>query len=314
MKVLIAGSGTTGGLLGARLIERGIDTTFCVRPRRKAQLLTTGLRLYSPYGRFRRHVSAITPDEITTQFDVVVIAPRAHSYGDAVKAVQMAFGPSSIIVPIVEGADHLQSELIHGGHLIGGRLEARISIDADGFLGQRGPVAELSLGACDPLDSERAEWLAHFLGGRGLKAMVVPRIGDAIWERYCFSAACVAVNASTGTSVRDAIRSTNHITSFDRLMAEASNVGRKIGLQPRPGELARYRSAYRMESRPVQPPALITDGGARADEAVYLLVEMVEIATRAGMPVPRLRAARDKLLRPSLATATTVDGDDVEAA
>jgi hypothetical protein len=69
-----------------------------------------------------------------------------------------------------------------------------------------------------------------------------------------------------------------------------------------------------MESRPVQPPALITDGGARADEAVYLLVEMVEIATRAGMPVPRLRAARDKLLRPSLATATTVDGDDVEAA
>jgi ketopantoate reductase len=86
MKVLIVGSGTTGGLIGARLIERGVEVTFCTRPERKVQLMTTGLTLSSSYGRFRRPACAITPDEIDTQFTVVIIACRAHHYGDTVNA------------------------------------------------------------------------------------------------------------------------------------------------------------------------------------------------------------------------------------
>ncbi len=316
MKVLIAGSGTTGGLIGARLVERNVDVTFCTRPERKVQLMTAGLTLRSPYGRFRRPVYAITPDEIDLRFDVVIIACRAQNYAEAVGAVQMACAPETIIAPIVEGADHLQAELIQAGHLIAGRLEARIDIDADGILTQRGPCAELKLGACVPGDAGRAQWLADLLAGRGINTSVEPRIGDAIWERYAFAAASVAINALTGLSLRDAVGPTHHITSFDRLLAEAAEVGGKIGLRPRPEKFAKYRNAYRMETRPVQPPALVTAGGARADEAAYLLIEMVEIAKRAGVMVPRLRAARDRLLRVQLATATSTKSntDNVEAA
>lgn len=314
MKILIAGSGTTGALIGARLVERGIHPTFCVRLERKVQLLTTGLMLNSPYGRFRRAVDAITPDAINSQFDVVIIACRAHAYADAVVAVQMSIAPDTHVVPIIEGADHLQAALIHGGHLFGGRLEARLVIDADGVVTQRGPVAELKLGARDPFEAGRADWLARLLGGRGLKTMIEPRIGDAIWERYCFTAASVATNVMSGMSLRDAVRPTHYITAFDRMMAEGAEVGRKIGLDPRSEEISKYRTAYRMETRPVQPPALVTAGGARADEAAYLLIEMTEIATRASVPVTRLRAARDKLLRPAFATATDGDIDEGETA
>jgi hypothetical protein len=64
-----------------------------------------------------------------------------------------------------------------------------------------------------------------------------------------------------------------------------------------------------METRPVQPPALVTGAGRGSDEAVFLLLEMVAIAERAGIPVPRLRAARDTLVCPREITVPTVEVD-----
>jgi len=44
MKILMVGSGTAGGLFGARLLENKADVTFVVRRERKLQLITRGGR------------------------------------------------------------------------------------------------------------------------------------------------------------------------------------------------------------------------------------------------------------------------------
>lgn len=308
MRILIAGSGATGGLIGARLIEKKCDVTFLVRPERKAQLLTTGLVLHSPYGRFRRPVSAVTPDELSGVYDLIIIACRAMDYTAVLDMLVFSIGPETVVVPVLEGADQLQHDLVpNGGRRIGGVIEARIVLDADGILHQRTPEAELHIGAVHPLDDEHARYIASLLEGRGIKSMPSDRIESAIWERYCFTAAAVAVNVRIGVSLRDAVPSTHHQTSLDRMMSEGILVGQAIGLKPRPEYVMRYRRAFRMETRPVQPPALVSGAGRGSDEAVFLLFEMVAIAERAGVAVPRLRAARDRLVCPRQTPALEVD-------
>ena len=309
MRILIVGSGCAGGLIGARLIEKKCDVTFLVRLQRKSQLLTTGLVLHSHYGKFRRPVAAITPNELRGIYDLIIIACRAMDYDSVLEMLVFSIGPETMVVPVLEGANHLRRDLVpNGGRLIGGVLEARIVLDADGVLHQRMPGAELHIGAMDPFDDLAARQIAALLDGRGIKSISSVRIEAAIWERYCFTAAAVATNVRTGLSLRDAVRPTHHVTSFDVLLREGILIGEAIGLQPRHEYVMRYRHGFRMETRPVQPPALVNGAGRGSDEAVFLLFEMVAIAERAGVPVPKLRAARDDLLRPR---EITLAADDV---
>ena len=145
MKMLIVGSGAAGGLIGARLIENKCEVTFLVRPARKAQLLTTGLALYSHFGKFRRPVYAITLDELRGVYDLIVIACRAQDYEATLATVAPSIGVETTVLPVIEGASHLQPDLVpNGGRHIGGMLEARIALDADGVLHQRLPVPEVA--------------------------------------------------------------------------------------------------------------------------------------------------------------------------
>ena len=315
MNILIVGSGAAGGLIGARLIEQKCDVTFLVRPERKAQLMTTGLVLYSHFGKFRRPVSAITLDELKGFYDLIIVAVRATDYESVLQSITPSIGSQTAVLPVIEGAGHLQVDLIqNGGRLFAGLLEARVSVDADGCLHQRLPVAELTIGAADPSDTDETHRLAGLLKGRGLVTCASDRVQDRIWERYCFAAAAIAVNALTGLSVRDAIHPTHRATILDRLITEGVSVGKAIGLSPDPTRARRYRESFRREGRPVQPPALVTDPGHGGCESAYLLLEMCCIADRAKVGVPLLRAARQALLSPCDITLTAKHVSDDEVA
>ena len=123
MRFLVIGSGTIGGLIGARLVEKGCDVAFLVRPARRVQLLTTGLALSSHFGRFRRPVTVVEPGALGDGvFDVVIIACRTQDYSGVLKLLVAHIGPETTVMPVLEGADHLVSELIpNGGRLVGGR-------------------------------------------------------------------------------------------------------------------------------------------------------------------------------------------------
>ena len=50
MRLLVLGAGGTGGYIGGRLAQAGIDVSFLVRPARAALLRERGLRIRSPLG------------------------------------------------------------------------------------------------------------------------------------------------------------------------------------------------------------------------------------------------------------------------
>ena len=97
--------------------------------------------LTSHFGKFRRPTFVITPDELTGVYDLIVIACRAPDYEEVLRMIAPSIGSETIVLPLIEGAAHLQGDLVpNGGRLIGGVLEARLVLDADGIPHQRLPA------------------------------------------------------------------------------------------------------------------------------------------------------------------------------
>ncbi len=48
MRILVVGAGAIGGYFGGRLLEAKQDVTFLVRPRRAAELASSGLEVRAP--------------------------------------------------------------------------------------------------------------------------------------------------------------------------------------------------------------------------------------------------------------------------
>lgn len=281
MRVLIIGSGATGGFIGARLLEKKIDLSFLVRPERKVQLLTRGLRLRSPFGEFRRPVHAITADEIKGAYDLVVPTVRGHHYEEALLLAAPAIGPDTVLMPIVEGARHLEYPPgAEGPRVLGAVLEARTSLDADGILSQRTPAAELHIGALRAGDEQLASELAEIFVGRGLKVIESDRVRAKCWEKFSFAAAAVATAHLKKRPLRDAIRFVHGAPYLQDTLKEGYRIGSAAGFSPDMLEIGNYQKAFTLVGRPVQAPAMVGDDGAAGDEAFYLLDEMVGIGRR----------------------------------
>ena len=56
MRILVVGAGAIGGYFGGKLLAAGADVTFLVRPKRAAELASTGLVITVPQGTFTGRV------------------------------------------------------------------------------------------------------------------------------------------------------------------------------------------------------------------------------------------------------------------
>ncbi|EKU28227.1 2-dehydropantoate 2-reductase, partial [Alcaligenes sp. HPC1271] len=105
MRLLVLGAGGIGGYFGGRLAAAGVDVRFLVRPRRAAQLAETGLVIKSPLGDLTLPVKAVV--EAPPSVDAVLLACKAYDLEGAMAAIAPAIGPSTCIVPLLNGVRHL---------------------------------------------------------------------------------------------------------------------------------------------------------------------------------------------------------------
>lgn len=301
MRVLVAGSGVNGGIIAARLVEKGeCEITMVTRESRKAQLMTRGLQLRSQFGQFRRPIHAITVGEIGNTYDVVVIAVRAQELDSVMNLLVPAIGPQTILMPVVEGVQHLECDALTSRlHVVPAVLEARALQDADQILTQRPPAAELTIGAVHEVDRPMALDLVELFRGRGLKTIHSERIRAKAYERYAFMAAGIAASYMLGRPLRDLVRFAYGPGTFEALLREAFEVGVAAGFAPDKLKVMAYDRAFLLEGRPVQAPPRICDDGRAGDEAVYLLGEMVARARRARVNASRFGQAWRRLTKPT---------------
>lgn len=309
MKILMIGSGAVGGFVGARLIENGADVTFLVRPERRAQLLTRGLNLTSPFGRFRAPVHAVTANELAGIYDRVFVATRAQNYDAALALAAPVIAPQTLVVPLIEGVQHLDvSPYALGLRRVGAVFEGRVTIDADGVLHQRAPKAELHFGELKPLDKWLVSELVKLCSGRGLTTIHSNRIRAKTWERFAYQAAGIATGVLMNRPLRDAMRFALGAGNFETALREGHRVGVAARFAPDIVEVRKYENAFMLEGRPVQSPPLIDADGRAGDEAGYLLASMLASARHWRVPASTFESAW-RTVAPQVGTRAKSDNE-----
>src|SRR5690349_20783413 len=162
MKILVLGAGGIGGYFGGRLAEAGVDTTFLVRPRRKAQIARDGLVIESPHGNARIEAKTLLAEEVKPDYDVVLFTCKAYDLDSAMDAVAPAMGDRAVLVPMLNGISHLERLDARFGarHVMGGVAQINATLRPDGVVVNGDKLHRIIFGERDKRTTPRAQALA----------------------------------------------------------------------------------------------------------------------------------------------------------
>jgi 2-dehydropantoate 2-reductase len=199
MRHAVLGAGGVGGLVGGALGRAGHPVTLLVRTGRRdhypERLTVEGATL----GTFE--VPVRVTDRFDEPFDVVWITVKATALEAALGAVPKKELGSGVVVPLLNGIDHVpQLRERYGPERV---LPGAIRVEAEriepGRVRQLSPFANVEVAPSLPT-RERAEVLCSELSAAGLSCEVQDDEVTMLWGKLCFLAPfALATTASEGT-------------------------------------------------------------------------------------------------------------------
>jgi 2-dehydropantoate 2-reductase len=199
MKILCLGAGALGGYFGGWLCENGADITFLVRPARKIALDQGGLRIESPVGPLTRPVTALTQDQITTPFDLVLLSAKSYDLDTAIVAIRPAMGPQSAVLPILNGIQHIDRLVaaFGRGRVLGGLAKIQATLGPDGAVLHMNDWNEIVFGELDGQMSDRVTAFAALFPKPQVSAQAVPDIQFQMWRKLVHLGTVAALTTLT---------------------------------------------------------------------------------------------------------------------
>jgi 2-dehydropantoate 2-reductase len=185
-RVAVLGPGGVGGLLAAVLARQGDRVTCLARPATAAHLAEHGLELRSPaLGDARVTVEAAT--RLEHPVDVCFVTVKATQLAGAVAAVPSEALGGGLVVPFLNGVDHLARlrRRYPPDQVVAGTIRVESTRVAPGVIEHASPFAVIELAAA-PAPAprrERVEALAARLAATGLAVTVHDDEAAILWSK-----------------------------------------------------------------------------------------------------------------------------------
>jgi 2-dehydropantoate 2-reductase len=222
--------------LGGRLAAAGNDVTFLVRPKRRAQLAEDGLRIQSPLGDLAMQVQTVSADELTPEYDIVLLTCKAYDLPSALEAIAPAVAETCGVVPLLNGMAHLDQLSARFGrrHVMGGTCSISVALDAKGTIRHANQLQRLAFGELDKTESPRARDLANAFARTSIEWEFAPDILQNMWEKITF----LSVLAATNCLFRANIGQINHASggpeAIELALAANFEIAKREGHPVRP--------------------------------------------------------------------------------
>ena len=208
MRILVVGAGAIGGYFGGRLLEADRDVTFLVRPRRAAQLATTGLRIKSPAGDFQHpRPPTVEAQALHETFDLVLLSCKAYDLDDAIRSFAPAVGKATGILPLLNGMKHLDAleQRFGATAVLGGLCVISVALDERGAINHLNDAHLLSYGERDGTRSRRVASIEAALSGARFESRLSAAILQEMWEKWVFIAALAGITCLMRATVGDIV-------------------------------------------------------------------------------------------------------------
>jgi 2-dehydropantoate 2-reductase len=253
-RVLVWGAGAMGGTVGACLASAGhpvllVDTVL----EHVVAMRDDGLRLTGPVADLTVKVNAATPDEVTGEFDVVLLAVKAHHTAQAMRMLLPHVAADGAVVSIQNGLNESVIADIAGVERTVGCF---VNFGADyiepGVIhyGGRGTVV---VGEVDGRDTPRIHRIHTLLRAFDDDAILSRNVQGYLWSKLAYASMLFAT-ALGNDGIADALALPAHRRLFADLAREVVRVARAkdVRLEPFDG---------------FDPSAFSTDASPEAMEA-----------------------------------------------
>jgi 2-dehydropantoate 2-reductase len=182
-RVAVLGPGGIGGLLGALLAREGDDVACLAPPATAAHIAANGLELRSPMlGDAKVAVRAAT--RLEGPVDVCFVTVKATQLERAVDAVPADALGNGLVVPFLNGVDHLAwlRERYPPEQVVAGTIRIESTRVAPGVIRHDSPFAVVEL-AAGRVGRTPVEDLAARLGATGLDVTVRDDEAFTLWSK-----------------------------------------------------------------------------------------------------------------------------------
>src|SRR5690349_11764458 len=123
MRIVVMGTGGTGGYFGAKLARAGEDVTFVARGAHLAAIRERGLEVRSATeGEWVVRAPAVERLDGLAPADLVLFCVKSFDTETAAEVIRPVLGPRTGVLPIQNGVDNEDKleRILGGGHTMGG--------------------------------------------------------------------------------------------------------------------------------------------------------------------------------------------------
>lgn len=233
VRIVVMGSGGTGGYFGAKLARAGEDVTFVARGAHLAALRAGGLRIKSAVeGDWSVRAPAVERLDGVPPADVVLFCVKSFDTEEAAALIRPVVGPETGVLSIQNGVDNEEKleRVLGTGHVLGGAARVFSTIEAPGVVAHTFG-GHLVFGEMDGRETARARALLAACQRAAIPAELVADVTRALWEKYVFLTTHAGLTALTRcpAGVLRAIPEVREL--YRRIATELIAIGRAAGVK-----------------------------------------------------------------------------------
>lgn len=195
MRTLVVGAGAIGGYFGGRLDEARRDVTFLVRPKRAVELATSGLTIRSRFGDVSiPKPTTVLAENLREPFDLILLSCKAFDLEGAIKSFAPAVGPTTAILPLLNGMRHLDmlDQRFGAERVLGGQCLIGATVNEKREIVHLNDVHDVSFGERDGSVPERVKAISRLMEGVRFNVRVSQQILLDMWEKWIFLASAAS--------------------------------------------------------------------------------------------------------------------------
>ena len=233
MRIVVMGSGGTGGYFGGKLARAGEDVTFVARGAHLAAIRAAGLRIRSAVeGEWTVRASAVDQLDGLPPADLVLFCVKSFDTEAAAALIRPVVGPDTGVLSIQNGVDNEDklARALGAGHVLGGAARVFATIESPGVITHTF-AGQLTFGEMDGRETARAPALLAACRRASIPAELVSDVSRALWDKYVFLTTHAGLTALTRCPAGVLRRIPEMRELYRRTVAELLAIGRAAGVK-----------------------------------------------------------------------------------
>jgi 2-dehydropantoate 2-reductase len=232
MRFLIWGAGAIGGTMGAHLARAGHDVTLVdAVAEHVAAINLAGIRITGPIAEFVAEVPAFTPNQVTGEWNAIMLATKAHHTESAAHSLRPHLSTDGCVISAQNGLNELAIAAVVGAERT---IGAFVNFGADymepGVIhyGGRGAVV---IGEIDGRVTQRVNEIRDAWLDFDARTITTSNIWGYLWGKEAYGAMLFAT-ALTNESIADALAMPAYRDLYIALAREILAVAGARGVAP----------------------------------------------------------------------------------